>query len=209
MNRLQEPFEEGAGRPAAGDYFVVAADCCTWCVSTTMARSIEQSLDGRPRPKWVTFVDLTGARIRLRARQIEYIGQCPPSSVRRSARSSGRSTRSGGPIVHGTTMTDGAGPGGSGLASADAQALSYPPQLFDMETVAQAVEQRTCLCQSLARYGPQAEAYRIRRSLVRVQPVSRYSHWGQSRSPSSRLARHRAEDRGLSGVSGFDSRPSY
>ncbi|MGH7518800.1 MAG: hypothetical protein ACREOC_15270 [Gemmatimonadales bacterium] len=76
MNRLQEPFEDGAARPAVGDYFVVSGDCCTWYVSTTMARVIEQSLDGRARPKWVTFVDLTGARIRLRARQIEYIGQC-------------------------------------------------------------------------------------------------------------------------------------
>jgi hypothetical protein len=76
MNRLQELPEDGAARPAADGYFVVSGDCCTWYVSTTMARFIEQCLDARPRPKWVKFVDLTGARVRLRARQIEYVCQC-------------------------------------------------------------------------------------------------------------------------------------
>jgi hypothetical protein len=28
------------------------------------------------RPKWVKFVHLTGARVRLRTRQIEYVCQC-------------------------------------------------------------------------------------------------------------------------------------
>lgn len=75
MNRLQEPFEDGAARPA-GDYFVVSGDCCTWYVSAAMARFIEQCLDAEPRPRWVKFVDLTGARVRLRTRQIEYVCQC-------------------------------------------------------------------------------------------------------------------------------------
>jgi len=76
MNRLQEPFREGAAAPAAGDYFVVSGECCTWYVSVTMARFIEHCLDARPRPKWLKFVDLTGARVRLRVRQVEYLYQC-------------------------------------------------------------------------------------------------------------------------------------
>jgi hypothetical protein len=73
--RLQEPLEEPA-RPVAGDYFVVGGDCGVWYVSTAMARAIDSSLAAVPQPGWVTFVDLTGARIRLRTRQIDYLCQC-------------------------------------------------------------------------------------------------------------------------------------
>jgi hypothetical protein len=76
MNRVQEPHDDGTARPQAGDYFLVCGEWCTWYVSTAMARFIERCLDARPRPKWVKFVDLTGARVRVRARQIEYICQC-------------------------------------------------------------------------------------------------------------------------------------
>ena len=41
-----------------------------------MAKAIEARLDAKRRPRWVTFVDLTGSRVRLRARRIEYICQC-------------------------------------------------------------------------------------------------------------------------------------
>jgi hypothetical protein len=75
MKRLQEQFEEDAAKPAGGDYFVVSGDCCTWYVSTEMARFIEACLDTESSPRWVRFVDLTGARIRLRARLIESISQ--------------------------------------------------------------------------------------------------------------------------------------
>jgi hypothetical protein len=57
------------------DHFVVSADCSTWCVSTEMARFIEACLEADPAPRWVKFVDLTGARIRLRARLIDSISQ--------------------------------------------------------------------------------------------------------------------------------------
>ena len=74
MKRSQEQFE-GAAKPTGGDYFVVSGDCCSWCVSTEMARLIEAYLDAEPPARWVKFVDLTGARIRLRARQIQSITQ--------------------------------------------------------------------------------------------------------------------------------------
>jgi hypothetical protein len=73
--RLQEPQEEAA-RPAAGDYFVVGGDCGVWYVSPAMARTIDARLGAIPQPRWITFVDLTGARIRLRTRQIDYLCQC-------------------------------------------------------------------------------------------------------------------------------------
>lgn len=73
--RLQEPHEEAA-RPAAGDYFVVGGDCGVWYVSTAMARAIDACLGAVPQPRWIAFVDLTGARIRLRTRQIDYLCQC-------------------------------------------------------------------------------------------------------------------------------------
>jgi hypothetical protein len=57
------------------DHFVVSADCSAWYVSTEMARFIEACLEADPAPRWVKFVDLTGARIRLRARLIESISQ--------------------------------------------------------------------------------------------------------------------------------------
>ena len=83
MNRLGEVFENGAERPGPGDYFVVSGESFTWYVSTAMAKAIEARLDAKPRPRWVTFVDLTGSRVRLRARQIEYI--CQRTAEQRAA----------------------------------------------------------------------------------------------------------------------------
>jgi hypothetical protein len=75
MKRLQEQSEEGEAKPAAGDYFVVSSEFGTWYVSTEMARFIEACLEVEPPLRWVKFVDLTGARIRLRARLIESVSQ--------------------------------------------------------------------------------------------------------------------------------------
>ena len=77
MSRVQQAFEEGA-RPAAGEFFVVSGESSTWYVSAVMARFIERCLDAEPRAVWVAFVDLTGARIRLRTRRIDCICQCTP-----------------------------------------------------------------------------------------------------------------------------------
>ena len=75
MKRVQERFDDNARTPAGGDHFVVSGDSGTWYVSTVMARFIERCLDTEPRPAWVKFVDLTGARIRLRTGLIESITQ--------------------------------------------------------------------------------------------------------------------------------------
>lgn len=75
MNQVEEQFEPEAIRPSAGDYFVVGGNDCSWHVSTEMARFIEECLDAEPRPVWIRFVDLTGARIRVRSRMIDWVWQ--------------------------------------------------------------------------------------------------------------------------------------
>jgi hypothetical protein len=76
MNRVMEEGGENFQQPTAGDYFLVVGEFCTWYISTEMARHIERCLDARKPSHWVKFVDLTGARVRLRIRQIESIIQC-------------------------------------------------------------------------------------------------------------------------------------
>jgi hypothetical protein len=75
MQRMEEQSEEGANRTRAPDHFVVVADDCAWFVSTEMARFIEGCLEAEPPPRWVKFVDLTGSRVRVRARLIDAIHQ--------------------------------------------------------------------------------------------------------------------------------------
>lgn len=58
------------------DYFRVVAHYEEWYVSLEMARAIESALNEAPTPEWIMFVDLTGARVRVRSRLIEYIHQC-------------------------------------------------------------------------------------------------------------------------------------
>lgn len=70
------PRKDGAETPRepfAAEYFVVIGEYSTWFVSTPMAKFIEECIDAGA--EWVKFVDLTGARIRLRTRMINYITQ--------------------------------------------------------------------------------------------------------------------------------------
>ena len=60
---------------ALGDFFVVSTEWDTWCVSTEMARHLDACLDADPLPHWITFVDVTGARVRLRADSVASLTQ--------------------------------------------------------------------------------------------------------------------------------------
>jgi hypothetical protein len=60
---------------ALGDFFVVSTEWDTWCVSTEMARHLDACLDTDPLPHWITFVDVTGARVRLRADSVASLTQ--------------------------------------------------------------------------------------------------------------------------------------
>jgi hypothetical protein len=57
------------------DHHIVATANFSYIVSPVMARHIEQELDRRRRPKWITFVDVSGARVRILASSIEMIEQ--------------------------------------------------------------------------------------------------------------------------------------
>lgn len=75
MHGLKEEPEPEAVKPDAGDYFIVSGENSTWYVSTEMARFLDTMLDAEPRVRWIKFVDLSGSRVRLTVRQIEYICQ--------------------------------------------------------------------------------------------------------------------------------------
>jgi hypothetical protein len=76
--REEEPREVGAG-----SYFVVAARDFSTFVSTEMARHIESCLDAWPRRPWITFVDVSGSRVRIRAAHIRWICQSTPEQRQR------------------------------------------------------------------------------------------------------------------------------
>jgi hypothetical protein len=75
VNRLLQRTESNRP-PPPGDYFVVCGKNWTYFVSTVMARTIERQLDRWWRLPWITFVDLSGSRIRVRSSAIEQIAQC-------------------------------------------------------------------------------------------------------------------------------------
>ena len=77
------------------NHFIVHTMLNSWWVSTEMARHIERALDVRRPARWVTFVDVTGARVRLLAEAIYCVELCSaePSSARPGARSARRAKR--------------------------------------------------------------------------------------------------------------------
>jgi hypothetical protein len=61
-------------------YWVVSTASTSYPVSGLMARHVENALDHWPPRRWVRFVDLSGAVVRLRAAAIESVEQCAPES---------------------------------------------------------------------------------------------------------------------------------
>ena len=59
-------------------YFEVSTKETNWWVSATMARFIESRLDARRPPVWVTFVEITGARVRVRCSEILSLSESSP-----------------------------------------------------------------------------------------------------------------------------------
>ena len=56
-------------------YHVVVTTQGNYVVSAVMARHIERELDRWPRSRWITFVDVAGGRVRIRARLIDGLEQ--------------------------------------------------------------------------------------------------------------------------------------
>jgi hypothetical protein len=75
MNRLKDTPEPAEVPSGPGDYFVVETKDGWWYISTEMARFIDGELAATPIPEWVTFVDLSGSRIRLRTGRIDSLSQ--------------------------------------------------------------------------------------------------------------------------------------
>src|SRR5256885_10305719 len=62
------------------EYHLVVMRQCSHMVSTVMARHIEQELDRRPQPRWITFVDVAGPRFPVRADAFVGLEQSSPES---------------------------------------------------------------------------------------------------------------------------------
>jgi hypothetical protein len=62
------------------EYYVLITRRCNYPVSVVMLRHVERELSRWPRPRWITFVDLAGARIRLRPAVIEGSEQSSPET---------------------------------------------------------------------------------------------------------------------------------
>lgn len=71
----EEERPQQADTAAAADYFVITTTTARYPVSTVMARHVERALDAWPRRPWVTFVDVTGARVRVRTGTVLGIAQ--------------------------------------------------------------------------------------------------------------------------------------
>jgi len=71
--------------PVAGDYFAInGKNCGWWPVSTPMARHVMRQLDQVIPPRWIHFVDLSGATVRVRPSEIADVTQC--SAEQRASR---------------------------------------------------------------------------------------------------------------------------
>lgn len=58
------------GDPPYGDFVVVSGPFGNFCVTRNVAREIERVLERRWRPRWVTFHDRVGSRVRVRASEV-------------------------------------------------------------------------------------------------------------------------------------------
>lgn len=73
MNRLKEYLEEPEEERIFGDFWVVYGDSGLFYVSAETAGKLGGRLDGWWTPRWITFVDISGSRVRLRARDVHGI----------------------------------------------------------------------------------------------------------------------------------------
>jgi hypothetical protein len=77
MTVVKKESQEPAGElPDAGDYFVLETPFSSWYLSVEMARAVDRDLTATPLPEWTVFVDLAGARVRLRTSRVESLVQC-------------------------------------------------------------------------------------------------------------------------------------
>jgi hypothetical protein len=73
MNRLKDYFKEPDPQSPESDFYIVSGDCGYFYVSRETAARVERCLDRVWVPRWVTFRDLSGSRVRVFARHINRI----------------------------------------------------------------------------------------------------------------------------------------
>jgi len=61
--------------PRYPEYFVLATVEGDWMLSREMARFVERELERWRRPRWIRFVDILGARVRVRTDVIRALRQ--------------------------------------------------------------------------------------------------------------------------------------
>ncbi|MCI0435523.1 MAG: hypothetical protein L0271_18040 [Gemmatimonadetes bacterium] len=68
-------MEEPEERPPADEYFAISCEADTYYVRRREARRIADLLERRWRPRWIGFVDIFGAQVRVPARTITAIAE--------------------------------------------------------------------------------------------------------------------------------------
>jgi hypothetical protein len=79
MNRIKELLDDGSGgegSPTFGDFYVVRAQFGCFHVTREAALHVERCLDRRWVPRWITFADVVGSRIRLRSATVHGVYEC-------------------------------------------------------------------------------------------------------------------------------------
>jgi hypothetical protein len=82
MNRLKEYVEEPPEEQArCGDYWVVYRRSFVVYVSPETAAEVARRIEGWRTPRWITFLDIVGARVRVRDRDVDAI--CESTGLQR------------------------------------------------------------------------------------------------------------------------------
>ncbi len=64
--------------PRYREYFVLESGAGDWSISRNMAAFVEAELDRWPRKRWIRFIDLTGASVRVRTDLVRALRQSSP-----------------------------------------------------------------------------------------------------------------------------------
>lgn len=84
MENKEEPVHQEREKLEAWypEHFYLDSSLNGWTISAATARQVEAALDEWPPPRWISFVDVAGARVRVRTLDIRYLQQCTPESRR-------------------------------------------------------------------------------------------------------------------------------
>jgi hypothetical protein len=81
MNRVLEYAEEPEEQVRCGDYWVIYTRSFAVYVTAETAAEVARRTEGWWTPRWVTFLDIVGARVRVRGRDVDAI--CESTELQR------------------------------------------------------------------------------------------------------------------------------